>query len=153
MRENWNSTLKKFVTEIQICYSSHKFFDVVRQTSNSTFKTLGNLKQKCQSLFDFFNTMTQICNSPHIFFDILRQNGNSTLKIFVTVRQNCFSPQNFSDAVGKICKSTFKNLAIRVKNFTHFISFSTLWEKIQIQLSKISSLRYKYVIHLIFSSL
>ena len=99
LRQNWNSTLKVFVTETQICYSSHNFFDVVRQTSKATFKTFGNMRHKWQSLFDFFNTMTQICISPHIFFGILRQNWNSTLKFFGTVRRNCFSPQNFSDAV------------------------------------------------------
>ena len=106
---NWNSTLKNFVTLIQVCYSFHNFFAVVRQSSNSAFKTFGNMTQKGQSLFEFFNTMTQICLSPHMFFDILRQNWNSTLKIFGTVRQNCFSPQNFS----------------------------TLWDKILIQLSRI----------------
>ena len=153
MRENCNSTLKVFVTETQICYSSQNFFDVVRQYSNSTFKTFGNMRQKCQSLFEFFNTMTQICISPHKFFDILRQNWNSTLKFFGTVRQNCFSRQKFFGAVGKICNSTLKNLSMWVKNVTHFISFSTLWEKIAIQLSKSSSLRHKYVIHLKISSM
>ena len=153
MRENWNSTLKVFVTETQICYSSHSFFDVVRLTSKSTFKTFGNMRQKCQSLFEFFNNMTQICISPHIFFDILRQNWNSTLKYFGTVRQNCFSPQNFSDALGKICNSALKNLSRWVKNVIHFVSFSTLWEKIEIQLSKLSSLRHKYVIPLIIFSM
>ena len=153
MRESWNSPLKIFVTEIQLCYSSHNFFDVVRQTSKSTFKTFGNMRQKCQSLFEFFNNMTQIYISPHIFFDILRQIWKSTLKYFGTVRQNCFSPQNFSDAVGKICNSTLKNLSMWVKNITHFVSFSTLWWKIEIQLSKFSSLRHKYVIPLIIFSM
>ena len=141
MRGNWNSTLKNFVTEIQVCYSFHNFFDVVRQSSNSAFKTFGNMTQKGQSLFEFFNTMTQICISPHIFFNILRQNWNSTLKFFGAVRQNCFSPQKFSDAVGKICNSTLKNLALWVKIVIHFKGFSTFWEKIEFQLSKIPSLR------------
>ena len=153
MREDWNSTLKNFVTEIQICYSSQKFFDVVRQSSNSTFKTFGNVGQKCQSLLDFFNTMTEICNWPHTFFDILRQNWSSTLKVFGTVRQNSFSLQKFSDAVEKICNSTLKSFSIWVKNVSHFKIFSTLWEKIEIQLSKFLSLRYKYVIHLITFSM
>ena len=104
---NFNS--QKFRHWDPICYSSHIFFDVVRQTSKSTFKTFGNVRQKCQSLLEFFNTITQICIWPHTFSDILRQNLNSTLKVFGTVRQNCFSPQNFS----------------------------TLWDKILIQLSRI----------------
>ena len=150
MRENWNSTLKVFVTETQICYSFHNFFDVVGQTSKSTFKTFGNMRQKCQSLFEFLNNITQVCISPN-FFSTFWDKINSQL--FRHCETKLFFTSELFRAVGKICNSTLKNLSMWVKNVSQFIIFPTLWEKIEIQLSKFSSLRHKYVIPFIIFSM
>ena len=123
---------KKFVTEIQICYSSQNFFDVVRHSSNSTFKTFGNVRQNVNHFLNF-STLWHKFVIGLILFSTFRDKIEILLSNFSALWDKSVNHLIFFSTLWhKIVIQLSKFLELWVKIVTHFINFSTLWEKIEI---------------------